>query len=144
MAKPYAQGSIAGVDLKKDGVNCQCFIVDGGAFKLGLRGSMALAADGSPKVQILVTGQKGIVFGVHLTYFPVSVFDAVLTAIVNAIGGGSTFVVALQDELHTINHNCTWDFSAAPNGPTYPEQRTSAESIKDVTLRLVTTGAVSP
>jgi hypothetical protein len=137
-AKPYAEGSVAGVALVKDATNLKCQIIDAQNFYSAFVGSTRIAADGTPYTQLLNPGTKGVRFGVLLEFCALSVFTAIKAAIDAALAAETAFNITLADDVHTINVSAVPDFSSG-SWIQYPAQRHNAEYVAGVTLRFIAT-----
>jgi hypothetical protein len=129
----YATGSIAGIDLQKDGEDLRAVILDGARLLSARAVNNRLSANGNLYTQS-ITLTAGIAFGVRLDYCSVDVLQAILIAIKAAIDSQTGFSVTLEDDLHNINVN------AVPDGSDwlqYPEGRITNQ-VKGVILRFLT------
>ena len=134
----YAEGSIAGISLVKDGSACKVLIIDAPAFFSAYQGSTRIAADGTPYTQLHSTGTKGARFGVLMEYMPLTVFAALKLAIDSALAAQQTFNITLSDDLHSINVSALPDYSSG-NWITYPTQRLNGNYVAGVTMRFICT-----
>lgn len=134
----YAEGSIAGVALEDSEERpCKVLIQDAGVFKQTVTGGTQFAADGTPYAQVL-TPVGGRAFGVKVEYIPPDVLNDIIAAVNTAIGGGSSFPVALADDITTVEEMCIPDFERG--WLSIDEQRTHPETVKGVVFRFLTTG----
>lgn len=133
----YTSGSIADVELKFLDEDIKVNVLDGGGLLFNVTGVNSFAADGTVVQQLYTNTFAGVSFGVQVENFPIPVFKAVIEAVVNALVAGASFVVSLKDDFYDFTLNCTWDFAAAPKGPTVATQRIDATYVKDVTLRFI-------
>lgn len=135
MALGYAVGSIAGVDLvDASSTPCKVLILDAGNLKPTFASNTIFAADSTAYAQVLEV-TAGAQFGVKVEYAPPSVLNSIIDAINSAMISDGFFNVTLQDDVNSINTNCTVDGNAwlkvAP-------QRTHEDVVKDVEFRFLT------
>jgi hypothetical protein len=98
---------IAGVSF----TGCRGFILDGEQFATSVRGSADWAADGTPHVQMVAVGAKGLQFGVQLVQSQNAKLAEMLEAIEDAQAQGQTFEVRLADGLFDIHVHAYVDFT---------------------------------
>lgn len=122
--------TIAGVDFS----GCRGLIQGGSEFDTEWRGSIDWAADGTPHVQIIDVGVKGLPFGIQIPNIEASKIASALTAIRAAEATQSTFVVELTDALNTISVLAYPDYSQRPWFTHGPE---SEGMIADVVFRFI-------
>lgn len=138
----WASGTIAGVALHDSGGRDIRTDVEGGeAFRGTLVGNSVVALDLTVHTQLMVRSSKAVHFGVHIAQMPVSVRDAIVTAIEVALLAGTTFVVALADSagVDNISIHAVPDFAALA-GQLYKRGGMAAGYVKDVEFRFISTG----
>lgn len=139
----WASGSIAGIALNDSGGrDIRTDLIGGESFRSALVGSSVVALDLSVHTQLIARSLKAVHFGIHVAQMPVSVRNAIITAIEAAIGAGNAFLVVLSDSagIDNISVHVVPDF-AALNGQLYKRGGMAAGYIKDVEFRFVSTGA---
>lgn len=136
MSTPFAEVSIAGIDLESTGGDkCKAFILDGANFLTTTTGNTVFAADGSAYTQILtITG--GRAFGILVKAIESANLTEVIEAVMAAVAGASSFNVKAKDDVHDIDEACIPDFAAG--WLKYPEQKTHPNQFNDVTFRFQT------
>lgn len=88
---------------------CRAELINAGQFKTERVGSVDWANDGTPHVQTINRGVKGIPFGVRFASAEGTKLDQVFTAIDAA--GDNTIVVKITDGIFTVNVNASPDYS---------------------------------
>jgi hypothetical protein len=137
---PFAQGTVAGVELIYSGEHWLAQILDGGNFELQAAGTIIRDEDGGVH-QSIITVAYGVSFGLSIKYAPLSVIQSVMSAIKTAIATGSgTFNVDLNSGFRHIQAACMWDWEAAPRGPQWPAQRENTGTVENWVARFITVG----
>lgn len=90
---------------------CRVELVDAGAFKSQNVGSVDWANDGTPVVQTVNRGVKGIQFGLKMVSAEGTKLQDLFNAIVTAEGTESAVVVKVTDGIFTVNVNAVPDYS---------------------------------
>src|SRR5690349_21030488 len=108
--KRWAQGSIAGVELKNSGGDkCKALILDGANLQPRRFVNQRRGADGTVYTQGLNTAGRGASFGVRIEFCPIDVFQNIIAAINDAVDSMTTFDVELEDDVQSVNAACTVD-----------------------------------
>lgn len=134
--KKWAQGSVASEDLDVSGDPTRCVILDGANLQPRRFVNQRFGADGTVYTQGFNTSGKGARFGLRFDFIPVELLQAIIAAVNAAVDAGESFNVALEDDFHTIDTDCTVDGS---NWLSYPDQRTNSQTFKGVVMRFITT-----
>lgn len=133
MPRWATQMIIAGVDFS----NCRTLILDGGRFASDYKGSMVLAADGTPHIQRVLTGTKGLLFGASVLFANANDLLDLKDAIMAAEAAHAPFRVQAEDALVTIDENCWPDYNTDQWFSYGPE---SEGIVENFVLRLISVG----
>lgn len=133
MPRWATQMIIAGVDFS----NCRTVILDGGRFASDYKGSMVIAADGTPHVQRVMTGTKGILFGASVLFANAADLTALKYAIMAAETAQTPFRVQAEDALVAIDEDCWPDYNTDQWYAYGPE---SEGIVENFVLRLISVG----
>lgn len=90
---------------------CRVEVIDADPFLSTYSGSVDWANDGTPHVQVVNRGERGIQFGLKMVSAEQTKLDNVFSAIQTAEGTQSSIVVAVTDGLFDINVDATPDYS---------------------------------
>lgn len=113
MARWATLCEIAGVSF----TGCRAEVVDGEEFHSPRAGSVDRGNDGTPHIQVVDRGVKGIQFGIVLMTAEATKITSVLSAYQITEGLGSTFPVKINDGIYNINVNVFRDYT----NPKFPE-----------------------
>jgi hypothetical protein len=90
---------------------CRVELIDAGQFKSQNAGSVDYANDGSPHVQTVNRGRKGIPFGLKMVSAQQSQLTDLFTAIETAEGTQSTIEAQIVDGMFNLAIDITPDYS---------------------------------
>lgn len=107
MARWATVCEVAGISF----TGCRVELVNAEAFKNVLAGSVDFANDGTPHVQVLNRGVKGIQFGLKFVSTPQTDLTALFAAIDVAQGSNNSFTVEVADGLFDIDIQAVPDYT---------------------------------
>lgn len=116
---------------------CRVEIIDAGPFRSQNAGSVDWANDGTPHVQTIDRGVKGIQFGLKMVSAEASKLESVFAAIVVAESTQASIGVDVEDGIFDIDVNAVPDYSM--DWFTFGKQ--SEGWYEDVTLRFIAVSA---
>ena len=133
MARWATLCEIGGVEF----TGCRVEIVDAGGFRSQYAGSVDWANDGTPHIQAVNRGVKGIQFGLRMASAEGSKLESVFSAIATGEGTQVGIVVTVTDGIFDIDVTAVADYSV----DWFTFAKHSEGWYEDVTLRFISVGA---
>lgn len=138
----FAEGSIAGIALvDTGGLPIRIDVLDGEALKGTAAATSVSALDNTVHTQMMLSGEKSVHFGAKFYQMPLSLLNALVLAMEDAMLLGNAFAVTLGDDdgVDDIAVMAVLDYQAQ-GGKAYTRGTFSSGYVRDITIRFVSTG----